>query len=138
MGDVADQEDLYRRVRKDACKTVGDSLKLSSTAFNDLSKQPSVDRVSMRASPQESQWEPTDGIALLLTEEVRAIVIPVTSAPRDKPAQFVVDVWARPLEENPAHAQIEATPEFTKSRFDKLKEALVRLAEKRGWVIEPT
>jgi len=139
MGDVADDEGLYRVVRKDACKVIDDVPRLSSTAFNDKARKPSTDRARLRNSANESQKEPTDGIALLITQEVRAVCIPFPDPTPNGPKEYLVDVWARPENENPAHAQIEGAPEFiTDARFKKLKEALVLLAEQHEWVIKPT
>ena len=36
-----------------------------------------------------------------------------------------------------AHSQVESTPILSESRFKKLKEALARIAEKRGWLVSP-
>lgn len=141
---VDDGELLYRRV---LWQDVPDG-KISVTAFNDRRWKPSVDLSSLRESVQASQSLPTDGIAQLITAEVRAILIVV--APNAKPkseAPHVVDVLERPipadnvegLPENLAHAQIEVEPDFLNdSRFRKLKEALALLAGKRELLIFPT
>jgi hypothetical protein len=58
----------------------------------------------------------------------------------------IVDAIHRPIEEgnangeppNDAHAQIESHPDLGDARFKKLKEALVRIAERRGWLIAPS
>jgi len=134
MGDVANDEELYRNVRKSACRIDDEVPQLSSTAFNCPQKKPSVDRASHRTSAAESQKSPSDGIAVLIAEEVRAIELANTDAP---PNNYVIDVWARPLPENAAHAQIEAEPDLTGSRFVRLKERLVLLAARRRWVIRP-
>lgn len=134
MGDVLDHEWLHRCVRVGECQSIQPAMRLSSTAFNDKSKKPSVDRAGLRAA-EESKKDVSDGIVRVLAEKVRQIGIPI-KAP--DPPHFQVDVWGRALPENPAHAQIEPLPNMTGSRFDKLKEALTRLAEKEGWVIEPT
>jgi hypothetical protein len=41
------------------------------------------------------------------------------------------------LPANEAHSQIEMTPGPGDARFKKLKEALARLATKRGWLTSP-
>lgn len=87
---------------------------------------------------------PSDGICPITAKQIRAINS-VQHLISKKP--YNVDVYPRPIAEgnseglpaNPAHAQIEVDPEFeNKSRFIKLKDALCRLADENGWVIEPT
>lgn len=132
MGDVADDEWLHRSINKTQCRDIA-SVKLSSTAFNDRYKKPSVDRAHMR-SAEQTKFSPTDGVVKLLTVNVRKVAI---EQPDDN-GNYDVDVWSRPVGGNDAHAQIEPKPEMTTSRFDKLKEALARLAAEHGWVIPPT
>ena len=136
MGDVADQEWLHRRVTAKHCGSIDPPL-LSSTAFNDPGMKPSVDRASRRGAEQ-TQLDPTDGVARLLTITVRKLVVDRTDAPQGGPMTYEIDVWARPLADNDAHAQIEPLPEMTGSRFSKMKERLARLAQDEGWVIQPT
>jgi hypothetical protein len=142
---VEDTEDLIRRVSADA--TRGDG-KLTSTAFNDPNCQPSVDRRTMRASLDDCKVKSTDGLVKLVAEDVRKLQIPQIDPATSKPAgtNYLIDVMHRPIDPgnsrgdppNPAHSQIEATPTLNRSRFDKLKEKLARLAEKHGWLIKPT
>ena len=134
MGDVSDDEWLHRRVRLGECKRVQPPKQVSSSAFNDTGKKPSVDRAALRPAAQ-TKMEASDGVVRLLTEKVRGIGIPI-DAPN--PPNFEVDVWSRAEPENAAHAQIEPIPNMSSSRFYKLKEALARLAEQEDWVIEPT
>lgn len=136
MGDVADQEWLHRRVTAQHCRSIDPPL-LSSTAFNDPGKKPSVDRASMRRAEQ-TQRDPTDGVARLQTIAVRKLVVDRTDPPEGEPTIYEIDVWARPLADNTAHAQIEPLPEMTGSRFLKMKERLARLAQEQGWAIHPT
>ncbi|MHB1273313.1 MAG: hypothetical protein ACYCZD_11215 [Rhodanobacter sp.] len=133
MGDVSDDEWLHRRVRLNECQRVQPPKRLSSTAFNDKGRKPSVDRAALRPAA-ETKIDESDGVVRLLTASVRGIGIPI-AAPN--PPNFEVDVWARILPENAAHAQIEPLPNMGDSRFGKLKEALARLAEQEDWVIEP-
>ena len=133
MGDVADGELLYRSVRLSDVRQVDSVPRLSASAFNDRDRKASVDVASLRASPGESKKNPLDGVAVLLTSEVRAVDLTV----QKPPASYVVDVWLRPEPDNRAHAQIEPTPDLTGSRFDKLKEALVILASRRQWEVIP-
>lgn len=139
---VEDDEFLHRSVRQEWAVLVDGELRLSSQAFNDPSLKPSVDRARMRPAV-ESKRSPTDGICCLLTSEVRSITTVMHQALM---RPYEVDVKARPIEPdnergepaNPAHAQIEVEPEFeSRSRFNKLKDALCRLASARGWTLQP-
>jgi hypothetical protein len=70
---IDDSEDLYRSVRADSNEYSYQSGKLlfSSTAFDDRSMKPSVDRSAIRTDPTEARRNPTDGIAKILTKDVR-------------------------------------------------------------------
>lgn len=147
---VAGDEILFRRVSNAAEFYHYESgrLRLKSTAFNDPGRKPSVDRSKLREHPSETKSAPTDGIVSVLTRDVRAIAsIRNVDVQPSEPSVYGIDVIARPvlagndrgLPENLAHAQVESAPELaTDSRFKKLKEALALLAEKGGWIIEPT
>jgi len=101
----------------------------------------------MRASTDACKQRPTDGLLLLIADEVRKILLPQMNN-KGKPTgiHYQIDVIHRPVEldnpqrlpENPAHSQIESTPDLNGSRFNKLKEALARLAEKHGWLVKPS
>jgi len=142
---VQNTEELIRRVSADS--TRGDG-KLTSTAFNDPNRQPSVDRRSLRASLDECKVKSTDGLVRLVADEIRKLQIAQIDAATREPAgtNYQIDVMHRPIDlgndrgepPNPAHSQIEATPALNRSRFDKLKELLARLAEKNGWLVQPT
>lgn len=140
---VADEELLNRSVRREWVVLRDEKWKLSSQAFNDVSWKPSVDRATLR-SAEASKHSPTDGVCCIQAAEVRSIS---TIEHQTNKTPYKVDVMARPvpqdnpggLPENPAHAQVEVAPEFeNKSRFNKLKDSLCRLARERGWVIEPS
>lgn len=145
---VDDHEELIRRIPADSsCYDSSDgTLRLSSTAFNDPERMPSVDRRKMRASLDDCKNHPSDGLLLLIAREVRAINLPQIEA-KGKPAANAhkIDVMHRPIEAgnrdalpvNGAHSQIETTPSLGDARFKKLKEALARLAEKHGWLASP-
>ena len=135
MGDVSDKEWLHRCVAIADCQSV-QPRRLSSTAFNDRFRKPSVDQASLRPAI-ETQFAPTDGVVRLLTESVRKIGIEMTPPPESGPKNYEVDVWARPEPNNNAHAQIEPLPHMTDARFKKLKEALALLAAQEDWVIVP-
>ena len=147
---VGDDERLYRRIRFSWTVLRDGVWRLTSEAFNDVHWKPSVDRQTICQTPDKTQVVPTDGVAQLVAQEVRAIG-GIVHNPAAKPpvAQitYKLDVLARPiaknnpegLPENLAHAQIEADPGVAnRSRFDKLKDALGRIAERHGWAIEPT
>lgn len=146
---VADDERLYRRVRADWAPLKDGARRISSQAFNDTGRKPSVDRASLRTSPDETKIDATDGVASLEARQVRGIdsVIVNPNAPPDDRRPYRVDVHPRPIPPfgdagdvpNPAHAQIESDPAIDSgSRFNKLKDALTRIAAANGWVIPPT
>lgn len=141
--DVADEEVFFRRVqwKPELYSTNGGTLRLSSSAFNDSAKQPSVNRARVEPDPAQTKFEESDGVVELIASEVRRSVVPC-----DAHGPHASDVIPRPIQadlaqgikENLAHCQIEAQPPFcTDSRFKKLKEALARAAEKRGWRVQP-
>jgi hypothetical protein len=125
---VHDDETLYHVVVDDPrnFKVVNGELKLSSTAFGDRERRPSVDRAYLRDNdPRNSQWDPSDCIVSLITHEVRSVV---DVRPR------AVDVIPDPIENHPtlcdnlAHALIITKPAFDNdSQFKKLKKALTRI-----------
>jgi hypothetical protein len=145
---VDDSEDLIRRIPADSnCYDSSDgTLRFSSTAFNDRDHMPSVDRRKLKASLNDCKNHPTDGLLLLIANEVRAIKLPQTDQ-KGKPTSDThkIDVMHRPIDAdnawglpaNEAHSQVESTPILSESRFKKLKEALARIAEKRGWLASP-
>jgi hypothetical protein len=142
------REVLFRSVRPDEVTAEGSGKwRLSSTAFNDGGRKPSVDRAAIHPNPIEAKKNATDGIVELLTEEVRKDRIIINAdAPAHRQRIYIVNVFAREiragnpqgLPENLAHAQIESAPAFqTDSHFKKLKERLCRLAETRPFRIAP-
>jgi hypothetical protein len=145
---VDDNENLIRRVPADSnCYDSSDgTLRLSSTAFNDLQRMPSFDRRKMRTSLDDCKNHRTDGLLLLIAHEVRAIKLLQTD-PKGKPTSDAhkIDVMHRPIEAgnadglavNEAHSQIETAPSLGDARFKKLKEALARIAQKHGWLTPP-
>lgn len=148
---VEDAEQLFRRVANVSGMYVetGDGLRLSSSAFNDAGRQPSVDRALLRdGDPNRSKTSATQGIAMLLTREVRAIAEVVQRDSRGG-TRFVytIDVIASPIEPdneahpdyNPAHALIVSAPAFeSEGTFKRLKECLARLASQHGWLVRPS
>ena len=142
---VGDTEMLNRSIRASDCRFESGRWRISTQAFNDAGRKPSVDRQLLRPDPIESKKNASDGVAELLTSEIRtSICIPINGE-QPQGMLYRIDVIARPIdgepsspEHNPAHAQIEADPHWlTDSRFRKLKESLARLAALRPWVISP-
>jgi hypothetical protein len=142
---VDDAEDLYRSIRAGDYSYQGGRLFFSSTAFDDREMKPSVDRSSMRTNPADARIGPTDGIAKVLTADVRnSCKVPIVKN-GVVVGEYAVDAIHRPIEndpiegDNPAHCQIECNPLIeSDSRFKKLKAALANLANKHGFVVSPT
>ena len=144
---VEDDEGLYRSVPKECFSIADGPLRLSSTAFNDPSKKPSVDRAKLCGSdPAYTKKKPTDGVVSLTALSVRQIADVVQN---DKNGNLElahsVDVIADPVKDNPvlpdnlAHALIVANPAFQSTGvFKKLKECLARIASLGGWLVEPS
>ncbi len=138
---IDDEEILYRCVfaGRDCYRKVENRIVVSSQAFTDREKQPSVDRAKLcDHDPNYTQQNPDDGVVSLVTKEVRQIDI-VQNDPKGKPEfTYKIDVIYRPLEDNIAHAQIEPSPEYKNQKpFRKLLEKLAVLADQRGWEVEP-
>ena len=145
---VNDPEVLYRRVKFGWATVVEGKWRLTSQAFNDRFWKPSVNRRLIEPDAAKSKEEASDGVVQLVASEVRAVtgIIHNPQAPQGQQLTYKLDVIARPivanneegLPANAAHAQIESDPTVeARSRFDKIKDALGRLAEEREWVIEP-
>ncbi|MAK47790.1 MULTISPECIES: hypothetical protein [unclassified Marinobacter] len=147
MADVVDnKEGLFRAVRnrpgQDYKEQPDGTLKVASSAFNDSSLQPSVNREILRPAPIETKFSEDDGVVRLIAEDIRAI--DTISMDADGNEIYVIDVIHRPISDteeqpgNDAHAQVEHTPgTMTKNKFRKLKEALAFLANQKDWVIKP-
>ncbi|MDN7907671.1 hypothetical protein QZM18_26655 [Burkholderia diffusa] len=145
---VHDDEPLYRRVPNLSTmfKVENNRLRLSSSVFNDSQsptgeKRPSVDRAKLRNfDPEQSKTAPTQGIVGLVTGDVR-LIRDVKKTDTSGNTEYVhdVDVVPAPLPDNNSHALVTVTPQFEARRpFDRLKESLARLAEKQGWLVEPS
>jgi len=142
---VKDDELIYRRV---ACNTQSPVefyrvengiLRVSSQAFRDREKRPSVDLAALCSSnPAHTQIDPTDGVIELIIGRVRQIKN-IRKIVGNDTIEYDIDVIPRPIESNEAHAQIEPSPEFSSgSTFKKLQERLARLASDAGWKIYPS
>lgn len=146
---VQDDEVLYRSVRgkygeEYAYDNIG-KLKISSEAFRDRERKPSVDRAELKEfNPSLSKRSDTDGIISLIAADVRAIGTVKTKIQNTETTVHAVDVIYDPIPENPAHSQIVVNPEFFGSKnkqrnvFKLLQFALAELAEKNGWTLEPS
>lgn len=145
---VDNEETLFRRIRYEWVDYDQGSFRLSSQAFADKGLKPSVNRQRLAPNPAATKHDDSDGVAELVAEEVRKIdsVMQNPLAPPEEQKSYQLDVIPRPIPagnpegepENLAHAQIESDPLLeNRSRFDKVKDALARLAERRPLVIDP-
>jgi len=151
---VQDDEELYRSIRidKDEHTYVAGKRIFTYKAFQDRHMEPSVDRAILRDNNAESsKLSSTDGIASLITIEVRTIADVKTEIQENsekKETQHNVDVKHAPVVEqeivtNPAHSLVTVSPAFLGSgtkqskTFKLLKIALAKLATERGWTLEP-
>jgi hypothetical protein len=106
-----------------------------------------VDRSTIRTNPVEAKQSATDGVAKMITKEVRGVCSIVVN-PNKKgqgAKKYAVDVIHRPIVDqppevdNPSHCQIECDPTLDNGgRFRKLQEALARIATRHGFVVAPT
>ncbi len=146
---VRNEEELYRSVRGELGEEYSygpkGNLQISSEAFRDRDRKPSVDRAELREfNPTLSKLSDTDGIVSLMTANVRAIGAVETKVLNEDVVVHAVDVVYAPTPENPAHSQIIVKPEFFGSKnkqrnvFKLLRLALAELAEKNGWTLEPS
>ena len=128
---VADDELLYRAIRPDAnLLTYYDdgSLRISSNAFNDALRRPSVDRASLCIEgPAECQmrFASGSGVLSLLTSDVREI----SATHGVTGIVYCADVEAVPIPNNATHAEIHGKPPFdTDKVFVRIKHSLARIA----------
>lgn len=145
---IRDDEVLYRSVRgkygeEYSYDNMG-KLTISSEAFRDRERKPSVDRAVLRGfNPALSKLSETDGIVSFITADIRTIGIVKTKIQNADTIVHAVDVIYDPTPENPAHSKIVVNPEFFGSKnkqrniFKLLQLALAELAEKNGWTLEP-
>lgn len=144
---VEDEEVLYRSVPNECFTIANGALQLTSTAFNDPTQKPSVDRAKLcGANPVYTKKRPTDGVVSLTVLSVRQIADVVQNDKYGNPKfAYAVDAIPDPVKDDPvlpdnlAHALIVANPDFeSKSVFKKLKESLARIASRGGWLVEPS
>jgi hypothetical protein len=128
---VADYEALYRALPNDLRFLPADGQgrrRISSMAFNDVRRRPSVDRAVLCTNgPADTRgrFGGGCGVLSLAAWEVRAI-----TATHGRTGQVHgVDVEPVPAPGNPAHAEILGRPPFDTDRlFDRIKQALARIA----------
>lgn len=110
---------------------------LSSQAFADRNRRPSVDRAKLCGhDPSYTQFRLSDYVCSLVTGDVRAIATVVKHDKKGVPqVQHNIDVEPVPLYDNAAHAEIYAVPEISGGRlFERLLERLAYLARwERGF-----
>ena len=146
---VRNEEELYRSVRgkleEEYSYGPKGNLQISSEAFRDRDRKPSVDRAELRKfNPALSKLSDIDGVVSLMTAEVRAIGKVKTKTQNEDVVIHAVDVVYAPTSENPAHSLIIVKPEFFGSKnkqgnvFKLLQLALAELTEKNGWTVKPS
>jgi hypothetical protein len=143
---VDNEEILYRRVpagrRLYNYRTDG-TIKISSMAFTDREFRVSVDRAKLcKNNPSFTKGDEPGGVVSLVARDIRSINELTRNDPKGKPIQqFKIEVESAPLQNNSAHAEIYAIPEFTNAdeqgAFHRLCRRLARLAEARQWEILP-
>jgi hypothetical protein len=128
---IADEEVLYRAVLNDPRMLPEDNegnLRISTLAFNDPARRPSVDRaVLCPGGPEETRkrFSPGSGVLSMTAANVRNI----TTVHGVTGQVYGVDVEAVPLPENASHAEIFGRPPFdTDKIFDRIKQSLARIA----------
>ena len=128
---VLDAETLYRAIRSDARLLTLDSEgrpRISSMAFNDPGRRPSVDRAALcPGGPAETRdrFSPGSGVLALMARDVRTL----TTTHGGTGIIYGVDVEPVPLQENAAHAEIFGRPPFDSDKvFERIKQALTRIA----------
>lgn len=129
---VDDDETLYRSVVPELWKQKnGGEFYLSSQAFADRNRRPSVDRAKLcNHEPGYTQFRPSDYVCSLVAEEVRAIDTVVKYDKKGVPQVWHnIDVEPVPVSNNAAHAEIYAVPEISSGcLFGRLLERLAYLA----------
>jgi hypothetical protein len=142
-------EFVYRSVKRDdLSQRPGDKkLRVSSAAFNDRNKRPSVDRAMLRKRPEHSKKSGTDAVYALPVGRIRDMKIEIQGEKQKTKKAYAIDVIPRPIRQvqfgagiiNLAHSQVESAPEFdSDSHFRKLKERLAWLAEEETPVLGPS
>jgi hypothetical protein len=142
---VRDEETVYRRIPHGTpngnkfYSITNTTVKISSQAFTDREKCPSVDRaVLCDHDPSYSQISSDDGVVSFLCNQIRAIDNIKYAPGTAQEVVYKIDIIWRPIESNKAHSQIEPSPEYKNEKvFRRLRERLAYLANERGWEIFP-
>src|SRR5579872_1145204 len=128
---VADDEVLYRSVAGDLRLFPLDGQgerRISSMAFNDAGRRPSVDRAILcPGGPTDSQlrFSRWSGLLFLVAKDIRQL----TTVHGRTGSAYHVDVEPVPLPENISHAEIFGRPPFDTDKVcDRIKQALARIA----------
>lgn len=126
---IDNDEILFRAVGASDYKVEADGkCRLSSQAFRDSRKEPSVNRAKLHNNdPTRTQFSEKDGVVSLLTEEVRT----------EKVKEYSLDAEHAPSNKNQAHSVVIGKPAYKGNDFRKVIERLAILAGKRGWIIFP-
>ena len=131
---VADDETLYRAVAGVHYAIEDGVIRVSSQAFGDRERRPSVDRAHLRDNnPEKTRFDNSYGVVSLIASSVREIEEPIN----DKNGNFVemcyADVEPAPEIDNPAHAQIHGRPrgfEVSKSLYQRMLARLCRISSR--------
>jgi hypothetical protein len=144
LTDVLDDEVLFRSIPDEValfgCDSTGQLSRLSSSAFNDRQREPSVDRAALQSeAPSQSRKQPACGVVSLGAREVRDIRSVLTFTEKGQiQTRHAVDVVHAPEPDNFAHALVVTAPTIASDgAFKRLKEALARIAQARGWAFLP-
>ena len=134
---VADNELLYRSIRlieNNFRKESDGTVRLSSQAFTDRSKEPSVYRHNLCESPpygNPPRLGETDAVAGLIAATIRR-----NSPLLHQGDEYQIDIRPEP-EDHLAHAVVFARPEFPNDKpFRRLRELLTKIIEQE-WPIPP-
>ena len=128
---VEDGEILYRAVADNPRMFPDDGQggrRISSLAFNDPGRRPSVDRAILcSGGPDDTRqrFSAGSGVLSLSARDARGL----TTTHGQSGQVYGVDVEPVPLSDNSAHAEIFGRPPFdTDKIFDRIKQALARIA----------
>lgn len=138
IAEIQDDDSVFRGlpVGTEHYERRGSVIIVKQSAFNDRGRRPSVDvaRLSPNGEPR-AQLVPSAGIISLQVGAIRKLSVVQQDQKGKEIAQRSVDVIHRPETANPAHAQIEASPDFdSDGQFKRLKVMLARIAE---WRVPP-
>jgi hypothetical protein len=144
INSILDEEILYRCVfyGRNLYTKKDDLIILSSQAFADRNRAPSVDRAIFRDhNPELTKKSPEDGVVSLITKSIRELNISQNKKLGKLECleyKYKIDVVYCPEDDNSAHSQIEAYPDYKNdTSFRKVRERLAFLANQRPWEVLP-